>query len=243
MQFFFSDHWAVFRGPAFDTAAHRHHAAQWAFAVDGHIAADLSGGRVVEGAGLFVPPEQEHAFHALADVVMVYWEPEHSAYAAFAAQQQCTDAEILKSPPDWPVSLTPASARQLALDCLGQSPGKGISAEQPDPRILKVQEWIGQRLGRPLDLESAANVAHVSAAHLARLFRTECGTTFRAYVRWRRLLRAVEMALAGTSLTDAAHAAGFADSAHLSRTFREMFGVAPRFLFGPRRLLEIKLVL
>jgi len=43
---------------------------------------------------------------------------------------------------------------------------------------------------------------------------------------WLRLMRAVERFAAGASLTDAAHEAGFADSAHLSRTFRRMFGIA-----------------
>lgn len=43
---------------------------------------------------------------------------------------------------------------------------------------------------------------------------------------WLRLQRAVELFAAGTPLTEAAHAAGFADSAHLSRTFRRMFGIA-----------------
>lgn len=37
----------------------------------------------------------------------------------------------------------------------------------------------------------------------------------------------------GAGLTEAAHRAGFADSAHLSRTFRAMFGVAPSLLFKP----------
>jgi len=35
----------------------------------------------------------------------------------------------------------------------------------------------------------------------------------------------------GSSLTEAAHAAGSADSAHLSRTLRSMLGIAPSFLF------------
>ena len=39
-------------------------------------------------------------------------------------------------------------------------------------------------------------------------------------------MRAVELFSAGSSLTDAAHGAGFSDSSHLSRTFRRMFGVA-----------------
>jgi AraC-like DNA-binding protein len=39
-------------------------------------------------------------------------------------------------------------------------------------------------------------------------------------------MRAVELFSAGTSLTDAAHGAGFSDSSHFSRTFRRMFGIA-----------------
>ena len=38
-------------------------------------------------------------------------------------------------------------------------------------------------------------------------------------------MRALELFVEGASLTDAAHGAGFADSAHLSRTFRRMFGI------------------
>jgi AraC-like DNA-binding protein len=34
------------------------------------------------------------------------------------------------------------------------------------------------------------------------------------------------MYASGAALTEAAHGAGFADSAHLSRTFRRMFGIS-----------------
>jgi AraC-like DNA-binding protein len=43
---------------------------------------------------------------------------------------------------------------------------------------------------------------------------------------WRRLLAAVE-ALARMDATRAAHAAGFADLAHFSRTCRRMLGYSP----------------
>ena len=42
-----------------------------------------------------------------------------------------------------------------------------------------------------------------------------------------RLERAAGELAHGRTLTEAAHAAGFADSAHLSRVFRRMFGIAP----------------
>jgi AraC family transcriptional regulator len=46
-----------------------------------------------------------------------------------------------------------------------------------------------------------------------------------------RIERAVQLYAGGRSLTEAAHQAGFADSAHFSRTFRRTFGLpaaAPR---------------
>jgi AraC family transcriptional regulator len=61
---------------------------------------------------------------------------------------------------------------------------------------------------------------------VSHLFVEQTGLPFRTYLLWLRLTKAVESMAAGASLTEAAHEAGFADSAHFSRTFRRMFGVA-----------------
>jgi AraC family transcriptional regulator len=45
--------------------------------------------------------------------------------------------------------------------------------------------------------------------------------------------RPVGAAMGGTSWTDAAHHRKFTDSAHLSRTCRRMFGLAPTILIKP----------
>jgi AraC family transcriptional regulator len=65
----------------------------------------------------------------------------------------------------------------------------------------------------------------------------QTGMPLRAYVLWRRLLRVFELLMAGENLSTAAHSAGFADSAHLSRTARSMFGLPPSLLRmdGPLR--------
>ena len=52
----------------------------------------------------------------------------------------------------------------------------------------------------------------------------------RPYILWRRFLRVWELMTARESLSAAAHAAGFADAAHLSRTCRRMFGFPPSAL-------------
>ena len=55
----------------------------------------------------------------------------------------------------------------------------------------------------------------------------ETGRTYRGYVR---INRAVVEMMDGSSWTTAAHETGFADSVHLSRTFRRIFGVSPAML-------------
>lgn len=77
----------------------------------------------------------------------------------------------------------------------------------------------------------AARLA-VSPSRMRHAFRDATGMAVRPYLRWRRLLRAAAAIAAGASLTTAAHDAGFADAAHLSRTFRRHFGMAPSALFG-----------
>ncbi len=53
---------------------------------------------------------------------------------------------------------------------------------------------------------------------------------FRPYLLWARVEAAVGAAMSGKSWTEAAQDWGFADSAHLSRTCRRMFGLAPTTL-------------
>ena len=49
----------------------------------------------------------------------------------------------------------------------------------------------------------------------------------RAYIRWQRVRRAIAAVESGANLSAAAVAAGFADSAHLSRVVRAQFGMMP----------------
>jgi AraC-like DNA-binding protein len=95
-----------------------------------------------------------------------------------------------------------------------------------DPRIERMVAWIASRLDDDLSLDEIAASVRLSPGRTRHLFVQETGLPFRTFVLWLRLTRALELFAGGTSLTDAAHGAGFADSAHLSRTFRRMFGIA-----------------
>ena len=99
-----------------------------------------------------------------------------------------------------------------------------------DERILRATAYINANLGGPLTLEEVAAEACLSPSRFRHLFVEHTGMAVRPYILWRRFLRAWELTLSGASLSAAAHEAGFADAAHLSRTSRRMFGFPPSAL-------------
>lgn len=96
-----------------------------------------------------------------------------------------------------------------------------------DPRILSAIAYINERLSNPITLDEVASHACLSPSRFRHLFAEQVGMGLRPYILWRRFILTWDLLMRGKSLSDAAHAAGFADSAHLSRTSKRAFGFAP----------------
>ena len=99
-----------------------------------------------------------------------------------------------------------------------------------DERILRAVAHINRHLDHALTLEEVAAEACLSPSRFRHLFVEQTGMALRPYILWRRFVRVWALLMAGESLSAAAHAAGFADAAHLSRTSRRMFGIPPSVL-------------
>jgi AraC-like DNA-binding protein len=95
--------------------------------------------------------------------------------------------------------------------------------------------YVNSHLSAPLSLDDVAAEAFLSPSRFRHLFVEQTGMALRPYILWRRFIRVWELMMEGESLTTAAHAAGFADAAHLTRTSRRMFGFPPSALqlLGP----------
>jgi AraC family transcriptional regulator len=120
------------------------------------------------------------------------------------------------------------------LELLAELAGTDAPRPATDPRVLKALEFVETRLDEPTSLSAAATSAALSPGRFRHLFVAEVGIPFRSYVLWLRLQHALRVGLQGASWTQAAHLSGFADSAHLSRTFRRMLGIAPTAIPRPR---------
>ena len=82
-------------------------------------------------------------------------------------------------------------------------------------------------LPEPVRLAEIAERVGVAPTTLSRRFTQVVGVPWRRWILTERLLMAAGALAGGANLTAAAHRSGFADSAHLTRTFRRMFGIAP----------------
>lgn len=102
-----------------------------------------------------------------------------------------------------------------------------------DPRLQTVLAAVRESIhGR----QYLAKLVHLSPTRFSHWFVEQTGLPLRSYRKWSRLVAALQHISAGRSLTEAAHAAGFADAAHFSRTFRNLFGLDPSSALGHVRL-------
>jgi len=102
------------------------------------------------------------------------------------------------------------------------------SANPLDERIKSVLVLIKNNLAhQQFNSEALAAGVFLSTSRFLHLFKEQIGLPLRKYILWCRVLHAAEHLLQGNNLTACAHAAGFSDSAHFSRTFSVLFGVSP----------------
>ncbi len=92
-----------------------------------------------------------------------------------------------------------------------------------DPRIKQSCSFINHSCKGTIRLSDLASSACLSKSRFRHLFKQETGITIRQFILNVRTLEAAKLIIRGYSKTDAAHEAGFSDSAHLSRTFKSMY--------------------
>ncbi|PJZ69624.1 AraC family transcriptional regulator [Leptospira perolatii] len=126
-----------------------------------------------------------------------------------------------------------SSALDLFLEILSAVGNKTQTKVSIDPRILSATDRMKKALPEALTVPVLAKEFGFSETRFMHLFKEQLGLPVRKYQLWLRLHSAAKLLKDGVTLTDAAHAAGFADQAHLSRTFKKMFGVQPSRFLGP----------
>jgi AraC family transcriptional regulator len=242
-QYFPWDGGAIFVGTAGAFPAHAHQAIQICFLFEGRIRlrpsdndpwADydvalvasrhshaMDGSKVHLGATVFVEPEtregrilaERYVRDGIASLDRAPVRPLLLELRAAVLQRQGRETIV-------------ALARRI-VQSLTQRSEPAVAS---DERILRAVRYVNDHLSEPITLNQVAAVAHLSPSRFRHLFAEQTGMALRQYILWRRFVSVWEHRMNGASLSMAAHAAGFADSAHLARTSRRMIGIPPSLL-------------
>jgi AraC-like DNA-binding protein len=170
------------------------------------------------GAVLFVEPETREG-RALAELYLAEGFGSVDPAIAASAMEELFDRFLTRQGDTAIIAASREVIRQLT---------RGIEPLViSDDRIVRAAAWINDHLEQPISLDDVAAAVFLSPGRFRHLFVEQTGMGLRPYVLWRRFLRVWAAIMNGRSISAAAHEAGFADAAHLTRTSRRMFGVSP----------------
>ena len=221
---------------------HAHHAIQVTLAPRQPVKLrSVDGAAWVAAHASIVMPDREHQFDGCGqDVAILLIEPETRAGRMLLARygqssltlivDEAVGAESQRLLDGLAGHASDESLIERARSIVSLLAGGVPEPEEVDARIARALEWIRGHLDGPIALGPVSKVAHLSPSRFRHLFVAQTGISFRAYVLWARVTAAMVAAMAGQSWTEAAQNAGFADSAHFTRTCRRMFGISPTML-------------
>lgn len=216
---------------------HEHHAIQIVVAVEGTIGIQGKRGDWRMAPGVIVRPDVVHSYNGNGAVgAMIFVDPE-SAEGVWLKTSLRNDITIV---PEARIARCTAELRTfldsplegLEIGSLLQHCVHALCAGAPptrrlDQRVTKVLSAIRISDELRISIEDAAAMAFLSPSRFAHLFKQQVGLPFRRYMLWRKLTRAMLVIGRERTIATAAHEADFADAAHLTRTFYQMFGLPP----------------
>ncbi|MNR40418.1 Arabinose operon regulatory protein [compost metagenome] len=105
----------------------------------------------------------------------------------------------------------------------------GLSRKKPLHRtIQQMTRMIEEQLTDNLSLAHYADKLFVNASYLSSLFKQEMGINFVDYVHQKRIERAKPLLKEQSlKIQEVAHAIGYTDEAHFSKTFKKWTGYSP----------------
>lgn len=235
---------ALFVGTVNDTYVHRHNMLQYTHARASEFSIEI-GGECIRTSSILLDSNCRHRLTGKDDVqAILLIEPEtragmllreHLGGRLFRIPDSGVDiVGLIESGPPGDPSISPLVHSLLARLNINTN-----AASRTDGRIDRVIDIIKGTEGKRISVGELARSVLLSESRLQHVFKDRTGISIKKYLQWKRLIDGIDAVIKGNDFTFAAHEAGFADSAHMSRTFKEMFGINLMDIFHRSRSVQV----
>lgn len=213
----------AFHGRAGQQDWHHHQAHQISIGLDSPVLVETPLGAHT-GSAIFIPAGLKHRISA-SRVLSIYIDVLSEEARALRATEEARVIEITQG------DIAPIIEALRETEHTETQVRAGVrqalrlsDPPPPDPRLAGVIEVLRKgQIGR----KEMAALVHLSPTRFSHWFVEQTGLPLRSYAKWLRLMQALQHLAKGVRMTEAAHEAGFSDSAHFSRTFRMLLGIDP----------------
>lgn len=204
---------------------------------------ETKGSRLRADAALVRPGVHKRFLDEGCPAVSLEICPTHRSYRAFSQAQAATLAwprehfagftEAMKAFHEG--GMGSAEADRLYCQLVERAVQLMPALKPIDPRVGEVMRLLRERRDRTL--QELADAVCLSKDWLTHLFHREAGISLRKYEQTLKLQAAAVYVNHGVSMTEVAAMAGFADSAHFSKLWKQNYGSPPnRFFVGNDRI-------
>lgn len=230
---FISKFYALFLGQFFDNAEHKHHPIQLCMDFTGEMELSVNT-KTIKGNTFLIAPDCPHKIKKGAGrLFLLFLDPDTYIGRNIRHKYIKQESFIKLDLPLITESLRePVTVEKVKL--FVKKLFKELEVEEQkemDERVTKIFDIIDKSKLKKVTIPDLAKQVFLSESRMQHLFKEEVGISIRKYLLWKRTGSAVSFLQKKPDLTYAAYEAGFSDSAHFSRTFKQMFGVRLKELF------------
>lgn len=239
--FHFDKNFGLFVGKLTDNIFHKHYALQLSVSGNSSMALSIKNKSEIPCNSLFINSKVEHRLLSKSIQLTILINPLSSIGHQLYLLNKNTDFSILNNELSENLNaiLNQFESDKLIFQELCEMTSKTLFNYQcncesenhlQDDRVIKAIKYMDDNFEKVLSLEEVSAKCFLSSTRFLHLFKEKTNLSFRRYQLWNKVVKSLPY-LTKNSITDTAHKFGFSDSSHYTRTFKESFGVTPKFLF------------
>lgn len=241
---FITEGFAMLSGVIYDTEFHSHHAVQISVGMEKDFIVETDSEKITSRFVILNPNFKHRLSGENGNQVLLLIEPESgfgSAIVKFLENRQSftIDAGDIPDSIGTILQSDEVSVSKIIVTILNFLNIDFENHVVTDPRISKIISVINCTAEKKISVKVLADKVCLSESRLQHLFKKNMGISIKYFLLWKRIIDGIHIIASGRDFTYSSHEAGFSDSAHMSRAFKEMFGIKLSDIFKDSRSVQV----